>query len=87
MKTEDTKLVPTGIDPFNDRFVVVSEGDMESWIHSEGPIVHETHTHDASLSNMVKRADSLGTRYGRTQIFRLQPIGDLETCRRMAGMS
>jgi len=58
-------------------FVIVSERDNDNGdkINSSGPFVREAYPGRNSIFDTIERARSLGSRFGWTEICRLEPLG------------
>lgn len=71
--------------PLRDRYVIVTENDMgkDRWMESLGPIAMETYVGESNISKVIERSKSLGDRYGRQMICRLDPLGDLDAFKKL----
>lgn len=59
-------------------YVVVSERDTDSILRSSGPIVFETNLEEATMQEAMRKASSLGSRYGKKYIAVLTIIEEVK---------
>lgn len=89
-KKDGTKEVPSDVDykslyekevnivPWDDMFVIVTERDSRNPFKSNGSILMETYTADASIFDAIEKAKEIKDKYGKVGFFKLKYIGTLE---------